>query len=121
MGSRPKGRLQFIDFARGVVMAIMAWDHVSGFWNRFHRGGEGVLGNKPAFLNLKWWLARYVSHYCAPTFIFLAGTVLAISTTRRAARGESQLSISKRRPTRGVILLLLMYFSVIPAFGAYQF
>ena len=95
MGSRSSGRLQFIDFARGVVMAIMAWDHVSGFWNRFHSGGEGVLGNKPRFLNLKWWLARYVSHYCAPTFIFLAGTVLAISTARRAARGESS-SVSVR-------------------------
>ncbi len=121
MASRSSGRLQFIDFTRGVVMAIMAWDHVSGFWNRFHRGGEGVLGNKPAFFNLKWWLARYVSHYCAPTFIFLAGKVLAISTARRASRGESHLSISKRLATRGVILLFLMYFSVIPAFGASQF
>ena len=119
MGSKPSGRLQFIDFARGVVMAIMAWDHVSGFWNRFHRRmGEGVLGNKPAFISLKWFLARYVSHYCAPTFVFLAGTVLAISTLRRAARGDSQLSISRRLVTRGLILLVLMYFSVTPAFGS---
>ena len=117
MASKPSGRLQFIDFARGVVMAIMAWDHVSGFWNRFHRGGEGVLGNKPAFISLKWFLARYVSHYCAPTFVFLAGTVLAISTLRRAAEGESQFKISRRLVTRGLILLVLMYFSVTPAFG----
>ena len=117
MSSKPSGRLQFIDFARGVVMAIMAWDHVSGFWNRFHRGGEGVLGNKPGFVSLKWFLARYVSHYCAPTFVFLAGTVLAISTLRRADRGESQFNISKRLVTRGLILLVLMYFSVTPAFG----
>jgi uncharacterized membrane protein len=117
MSSKPSDRLQFIDFARGVVMAIMAWDHVSGFWNRFHRGGEGVLGNKPSFINLKWFLARYVSHYCAPTFVFLAGTVLAISTLRRADRGESQFNISRRLVTRGLILLVLMYFSVTPAFG----
>ncbi len=115
------GRLQFIDFARGIVMAIMAWDHVSGFWNRWHHGGEGVLGTAPAFLDLKWFLARFVSHYCAPTFIFLAGTVLAISTLRRLARGESQFSISKRMVIRGVILLLLEYFSVIPAFGAEKY
>jgi uncharacterized membrane protein len=117
MASKPSGRIQFIDFARGVVMAIMAWDHVSGFWNRFHRGGEGVLGNRPAFVSLKWFLARYVSHYCAPTFVFLAGTVLAISTLRRAERGESQFSISRRLVTRGFILIFLMYFSVTPAFG----
>lgn len=102
-------------------MAIMAWDHVSGFWNRLHHGGEGVLGAKPAFFNLKWFLARMVSHYCAPTFVFLAGTVLAISTLRRAERGESQFSISRRMVTRGIILLILMYVSVIPAFGASEF
>ena len=121
MSSSRAGRFQFIDFTRGVVMAIMAWDHVSGFWNRFHHGGEGVMGAKPAFIDLKWFLARYVSHYCAPTFIFLAGTVLAISTTRRSARGESQSSITLRMITRGIILLLLMYYSVIPAFGAQQY
>jgi uncharacterized membrane protein len=115
--SKSTDRFQFIDFTRGVVMAIMAWDHVSGFWNRFHHGGEGVMGAKPAFISLKWFLARMVSHYCAPTFVFLAGTVLAISTTRRAARGESQFDISKRMVTRGIILLLLMYFSVTSAFG----
>ena len=108
MSSSRSGRFQFIDFTRGIVMAIMAWDHVSGFWNRFHRGGEGVMGNKPGFLNLKWFLARYVSHYCAPTFVFLAGTVLAISTTRRVARGDSQFSITRRMFTRGIILLLLI-------------
>jgi uncharacterized membrane protein len=43
-GSKPAGRLQFIDFTRGLIMAIMAWDHVSGFWNRFHQGSEGVMG-----------------------------------------------------------------------------
>lgn len=115
---RPQtGRLQFIDFTRGIVMAIMAWDHVSGFWNRWHHGGEGVLGNAPPFINLKWFFARFVSHYCAPTFIFLAGTVLAISTLGRADRGESQLSISKHLIIRGIVLLILEYVSVIPAFG----
>jgi uncharacterized membrane protein len=65
-------RLDFIDFTRGVVMAIMAWDHVSGFWNRYHHGSEGVMGSSQPFLNTAWFLARFVSHYCAPTFIFLA-------------------------------------------------
>jgi uncharacterized membrane protein len=99
-------------------MAIMAWDHVSGFWNRWHHGGEGVLGAKPDFVNLKWFLARFVSHYCAPTFVFLAGTVLAISSYRRLGRGESQASISYHMIIRGIVLLALAYLSVSPAFGA---
>lgn len=111
------GRLQFIDFTRGVVIAIMAWDHVSGFWNRFHHGGEGVMGSAPGFLNLTWFLARFVSHYCAPTFIFLAGTVLALSSIKRAARGESEITISTRMIIRGVLLLVFEVLIVSPAFG----
>jgi uncharacterized membrane protein len=115
--SQSYGRLQFIDFTRGVVMAIMAWDHVSGFWNRFHHGGEGMMGSAPGFLNLTWFLARFVSHYCAPTFIFLAGTVLALSSIKRAARGESEITISTRMIIRGVLLLVFEVLIVSPAFG----
>jgi uncharacterized membrane protein len=110
-------RLPFIDFARGIVMSIMAWDHVSGFWNMYHRGGEGVMGRTNAVQNTTWFLARFVSHFCAPTFIFLAGTVLAISTIKRLDRGESQRDISLRMIKRGGVLLLLEIFVVTPAFG----
>ena len=77
------GRLQFIDFARGIMMALMAWDHVSGFCNLYHQGREDILGRRPVFASLTWFLARFVTHWYAPTFIFLAGTVLALSATRR--------------------------------------
>ncbi|MCW4048632.1 MAG: heparan-alpha-glucosaminide N-acetyltransferase domain-containing protein [Candidatus Bathyarchaeota archaeon] len=110
------GRLDFIDFARGLVMIIMAWDHVSGFWNRFHHGGEGVMGFAPGFLNTTWFLARFVSHYCAPTFIFLAGTVLALSTIKRVGRGESEISVTSRMIIRGLVLLVLEVLVVSPAF-----
>jgi uncharacterized membrane protein len=115
-GNKPS-RLQFIDFTRGLVMAIMAWDHVSGFWNQFHQGSEGVMGAMRPFLNTTWFLVRFVSHYCAPTFIFLAGTVLAISTIKREARGESQLDISGRIVIRGIVLLVAEVLVVSPAFG----
>ena len=117
MASKPAGRLQFIDFTRGLVMAIMAWDHVSGFWNQFHQGGEGVMGAMRPFMNTTWFLVRFVSHYCAPTFIFLAGTVLAISTIKRESRGESQLDISGRIIIRGIVLLVAEILIVSPAFG----
>ena len=111
------GRLQFIDFTRGLVMAIMAWDHVSGFWNRYHLGSEGVLGTMRQPYNTTWFLSRYVTHYCAPTFIFLAGTVLAYSTAKRQSRGDSEFDISKWMIMRGVILLLAETLIVAPAFG----
>jgi len=98
-------------------MAIMAWDHVSGFWNEFHHGGEGILGRIPPFLNLTWFLERFVSHVCAPSFIFLSGTVLALSTKRRLERGESQVSVSTHLIKRGLALLLLEALLVSPAFN----
>lgn len=82
------GRLPFIDFSRGIVMALMAWDHVSGFWNVYHHGGEGVMGRRPPFVNLTWFLARFVTHWCAPTFIFLAGAVLVLSRPRGSAEAS---------------------------------
>lgn len=110
------GRFEFIDFARGLVMIIMAWDHVSGFWNEFHHGGEGILGRAPPFVNTLWFLLRFVSHFCAPSFIFLAGTVLAISTTRRLRRGESEKDVTLHLIKRGLILLFFEAAFVSPAF-----
>lgn len=110
-------RLEFIDFARGIVMAIMAWDHVSGFWNQYHHGGEGILGRAPPFVDTTWFLLRFVSHYCAPTFIFLAGTVLAISVKKRLEKGESQRDVSLHLVKRGLVLLFFVAAIEAPAFG----
>ncbi len=110
------GRQPFIDFARGFVMIVMAWDHVSSFWHELHHGGEGVLGQMPPFASNLWFLERFVSHWCAPTFVFLAGTVLALSTASRLRRGVSQRDISFHIVIRGVVLLVLSAIIVAPAF-----
>ena len=110
------GRQLFIDFARGFVMIVMAWDHVSNFWHQLHHGGEGILGQMPPFHNTLWFLERFISHWCAPTFIFLAGTVLALSVASRLERGASQGEVSFHLVVRGVILLILEAFLVAPAF-----
>lgn len=117
-------RLPFIDFARGIVMILMAWDHVSVFWNPGRRGSEGLLifSNgmeilfRPEFPNFTQFLLRFITHWCAPTFIFLAGTALALSTAKRLARGESQRDITFRIIKRGIALLLLEAFVIAPAF-----
>ncbi len=75
------------------------------------------MGSMRPFLNTTWFLARFVSHYCAPTFIFLAGTVLAISTVKRLSRGESSLTLSGRMIIRGIVLLIAEILIVSPAFG----
>ena len=47
---RRRTRLPFIDFVRGIVMALVAWDHASDFWNEVP-GGE-LLGGGASFLSL---------------------------------------------------------------------
>jgi len=109
-------RLQFIDFARGLVMMLMAWDHVSGFWMQVHGGLEGIYPFRNPALDLTMFLARFVSHWCAPTFVFLSGVSLALSVNKRLGRGDSQRDISLHIVKRGLALLLFEILLVSPAF-----
>jgi uncharacterized membrane protein len=112
------GRLGFIDFARGVIMALMAWDHVATFWWPQHYGGEGLGGVFPYLgTDLVPFMSRFITHFCAPTFFFLSGASIAISTARRLQRGESQRNISLHLIKRAGVLVLLMVFIEGNAFG----
>jgi len=110
------GRLGFIDFTRGLVMVLMAWDHVTGFWNRLHGGIEGIMPMRNPALDTVSFLSRFITHWCAPTFVFLAGTSLALSTVKRLKRGESQRDVTIHILTRGLILIALEWLIVSPAF-----
>ncbi len=109
-------RLKFIDFTRGIVMILMALDHASIYWNPGRAASEGLNGYRPKYRSLAQFLTRYVTHYCAPTFIFLAGTALALSTERRLMKGYSQKEISLRMIKRGIILLILEFILIAPVF-----
>ena len=62
-------RLSNIDMLRGLVIIIMAIDHVRDY---FHATIVLDPMNQPdAPLSL--YLTRWVTHFCAPVFIFLAG------------------------------------------------
>jgi uncharacterized membrane protein len=109
-------RFQFIDFTRGLVMMIMAWDHVSNFWMQIHGGLEGIYPYRNPALDLTMFLARFVTHWCAPTFVFLSGVSLSLSVRKRLSRGDSQRDVTLHIIKRGLLLLLFEAFLVSPAF-----
>jgi len=74
-------RLTNIDFLRGLVIVIMAIDHVRDF---FLTSTELDPMTQPeAALSI--YLTRWVTHFCAPVFVFLAGTSAGLMAARKSS------------------------------------
>jgi uncharacterized membrane protein len=102
-------RIAAIDWMRGFVMILMIFDHASMSFDRNHLDHDSALYADAMTMVLPAgeFFTRWMTHICAPTFVFLAGTALALSIERRVARGISAWEIDKNILIRGLIIALL--------------
>jgi len=94
-------RIDSIDLLRGIVMVVMMLDHTRDFMHVDFLQGlqpEDLRTTTPAIFFTRW-----ITHYCAPIFVFLAGTGAYL----QFARGKSKSSLSKFLLSRGLWLIVL--------------
>ncbi|OQP43106.1 hypothetical protein A4H97_13265 [Niastella yeongjuensis] len=94
-----KKRVQSIDVLRGIVMIIMALDHVRDY---FHADAFQHDPLDPATTTPILFFTRFITHFCAPTFVFLAGTSSYLVGLRKTKSALSSFLLK-----RGLWLILI--------------
>jgi uncharacterized membrane protein len=90
-------RIESIDVVRGVIMLLMALDHVRDFF-----GNSGFNPTDPAATTMPLFFTRWITHFCAPVFFLLTGTGAYLSLRKKTKRELSQFLF-----TRGLWLIFL--------------
>lgn len=108
-------RLPALDWMRGLVMVLMAVDHAGGVVDAGHLMTDSWGLYTPGIpLPVDHFLTRWITHLCAPTFLFLAGTSLALSMEKRQAGGTDARTLDRHLFKRGLVLLAFEMFWVNP-------
>jgi uncharacterized membrane protein len=104
----PASRLAAFDWLRGLVMVLMLIDHASAAFNAGRFVTDSVtLWTPGTAIPTAQFLTRWITHLCAPTFVFLAGASLAFSVHKRLASGESPRGVDGFNLRRGVLVALV--------------
>jgi uncharacterized membrane protein len=95
-------RIQSVDLVRGAVMIIMALDHIREFFNAqaFVFNPEDLSRTSAVFFFTRW-----ITHFCAPVFVFFAGVSVYLASAKRPDRA----AVSSHLIARGLWLIFLEF------------
>lgn len=95
-------RLNAIDLARGIVMVLMVLDNTRtyAFSGTYEHDPTNLAHTTPAIFFTRW-----ITHFCAPAFVFLAGIGIAL----QRQRGKPLPGLSRFLLTRGLWLIVLEF------------
>ncbi len=91
-------RVATIDVVRGLVMIIMALDHVRDL---LHTPALTQNPTDLATTTAPLFFTRWITHLCAPTFVFLAGTSVYLSLRKKGDSSQQRAFLLKR----GLVLI----------------
>ncbi|HEV3120816.1 MAG TPA: heparan-alpha-glucosaminide N-acetyltransferase domain-containing protein [Isosphaeraceae bacterium] len=94
----PRPRLDSVDLLRGLIMALMVLDHTRDFFTNARFDASDLSQTTPAIFFTRW-----VTHFCAPGFMFLAG----VGASLAGSRGMSKPALARFLATRGLWLIFL--------------
>jgi uncharacterized membrane protein len=95
-----RDRVNAVDLLRGIVIVIMLLDHTRDF---VHRDVLNFDATDLSKTNVLLFFTRWITHFCAPVFVFLAGTGAFLQNSR----GKSRAELSQFLVKRGLWLALL--------------
>ena len=110
-----KQRIQSIDILRGAIMLIMALDHTRDF---FHVAGPTSDPTNMATTTPILFFTRWITHFCAPNFVFLSGLSAYVAGTRRTKSELSAFLIKRGLWLIFVELVIITFaFSLNPLYN----
>jgi uncharacterized membrane protein len=98
ISGKPK-RIESIDILRGIVMVIMALDHTRDYFHITSMTDDPL---NFATTTPQLFLTRWITHFCAPTFVFLSGTSIYLQSLRKTKKELSSFLF-----TRGLWLIFV--------------
>lgn len=87
-----KKRIESIDILRGIAMVIMALDHARDY---FHIGANLDDPLNLAITTPALYATRWITHFCAPIFVFLSGTSIYLQSLRKTKKELSSFLIKR--------------------------